>query len=86
MAKNVLANVGYTGSIPDPGRCLIAIKPMGHNYCACALHPASHNYGSPHSRVCAPKREATAVRSPGTAAATRESPLTAMKTQHKQNK
>ena len=32
VAKNVLASVGCTGSIPDPGRCLIAIKPMGHNY------------------------------------------------------
>ena len=32
VAKNVAANVGCTGSIPGPGRCLRATKPMGHNY------------------------------------------------------
>ena len=64
-----------------------ASKPMGHNYWACALEPGSHKYGSPRSlEPVLQTREATAVRSLGTAAATRESPLTTMKTQHKQSK
>ena len=56
MVKNTPANGGDIGSVPDredpTGH--IEIKPMHHNYLACALEPMLHNM------------EATTVRSPVT--------------------
>ena len=42
--SNVSANVGDTGSIPIPGRCRRATKPMPNNYCDGALEPGILNY------------------------------------------
>ena len=47
----------------DP-TCRRAIKPVRHNYWACALEPASHNYWSPRTWSPCSTREATAMRSP----------------------
>ena len=83
--KNVPANVWCTGPIPGPGRCLRAMTPRCHNYWAWALQSGSHNYWNPHT-LCSKTREATVMRSPCTAAANRESLLTATKTQQNPSK
>ena len=47
VVKNPPANAGDTGSSPGPGEdptCREAMKPVRHNYWACALEPMSHNY------------------------------------------
>ena len=47
MVKNLPANAGYLGLIPDLGEdptCLRATKPMSHNYGACAPESGSYNY------------------------------------------
>ena len=41
VVKNLPANAGDTGSIPDPGRSHV---PQSGSYCACALEPGSRNY------------------------------------------
>ena len=46
MDSNVSANVGDTGSIPIPGRCHRATKPMPNNCCDGALEPGILNYWS----------------------------------------
>ena len=45
VVKNLPANAEDTGLIPDPGRShkLQSIKPMPHNYWACAPEPGNHN-------------------------------------------
>ena len=43
--RNPPANAGDPGWIPDPGNP--AVKPLHHNYWACALEPRSHKYWSP---------------------------------------
>ena len=59
MDSNVSANVGDTGSIPIPGRCCRATKPMPNNYCDGALEPGILNYWSPHAWACLLKQEKT---------------------------
>ena len=51
----------------DP-TCCRATKPVRHNYWPCALEPLSHNYWARMPGTRAPQREATAMRSPCTAA------------------
>ena len=46
MVRNLPANAGDTGSLPDPGRPHMPCVPV-HLICrACALEPGSHNYWS----------------------------------------
>ena len=50
VVKNLTANVGNTGSIPDLGRPQMLrsdFKSVRHNYWACALEPGGWNYRSP---------------------------------------
>ena len=44
--KNLLADAGDSGFIPDPGRphLLLSTRPERHNYWACVLEPGSHSY------------------------------------------
>ena len=46
VVKNLSANAGDMGSVPDPGRFHMppATKPVHLNYWAYALEPGSHSY------------------------------------------
>ena len=55
--KNLSANAGDTGLIPDPGRSHIPTKSVGHNYWTGVPEPKSQNYRSPCPKGHAPQQE-----------------------------